>query len=116
MGLRERLPENLESPIPAGGTSVPLVRFGVSPKHPVPEKSILAGRQNGPAGRRFHLRFALALKLKGGYKAVRHGHPFMKDNERPSEEPGQRWSWKITLTIACAIVGAILVLYLFHAL
>ena len=40
----------------------------------------------------------------------------MKKKEHLSEELGQQWSWKITLTILCAIVGAILVLYLFHVL
>src|ERR1043166_6297991 len=36
----------------------------------------------------------------------------MKRNEHPLSEPGRQWSWKITLTILCAIVGAIIVLYL----
>ncbi len=32
------------------------------------------------------------------------------------EEPGKQWMWKITLTVLCAIVGAIVVLYLFRML
>ena len=40
----------------------------------------------------------------------------MKKTEHPLDEPGQQWSWKITLTIVCAIVGAILALYLFRVL
>ena len=31
-------------------------------------------------------------------------------------EPGQQWSWKITLTILCAIVGAVAALYVFRVL
>jgi hypothetical protein len=30
--------------------------------------------------------------------------------------PGPQWSWKITVTIACAIVGVILAVYLFRVL
>ncbi len=40
----------------------------------------------------------------------------MKKKEHPLEEPEQQWSWKITLTILCAVIGAILVLYLFRVL
>jgi hypothetical protein len=40
----------------------------------------------------------------------------MKKKESLLDEPGQQWSWKITLTIVCAIVGAILTLYLFRVL
>ena len=40
----------------------------------------------------------------------------MRKNEHALDEPGQRWSWKITLTIVCAAVGAILGLYLFRVL
>jgi hypothetical protein len=31
-------------------------------------------------------------------------------------EAGQQWSWKITLTILCAVVGAIVTYYLFRGL
>ena len=40
----------------------------------------------------------------------------MRKEEQPLDEPGQQWSWKLTLTIVCAIVGAILALYLFRVL
>ena len=40
----------------------------------------------------------------------------MKKTGHPLGEPGQQWSWKITLTIVCAIIGAIAVLYLFRVL
>jgi len=38
----------------------------------------------------------------------------MKKHESPLAEPGQQWSWKITLTIVCAIVGAIVTFWLFR--
>jgi hypothetical protein len=38
----------------------------------------------------------------------------MKKKEHPLDEPGQQWSWKITLTIICAVVSAIIALYLFR--
>ncbi len=38
----------------------------------------------------------------------------MRKKEHSLDEPGQQWSWKITVTIVCAIVGAILALYLFR--
>jgi hypothetical protein len=37
----------------------------------------------------------------------------MKKKEHPLTEPGQQWSWKITLTILFAVVGAIVALRLF---
>jgi hypothetical protein len=40
----------------------------------------------------------------------------MKKKGQPLGEPGQQWSWKITLTIVCVVVGAILALYLFRVL
>jgi len=40
----------------------------------------------------------------------------MKKKEHPLDEPSQQWSWKITLTVVCAIVGAILALCLFRVL
>jgi hypothetical protein len=40
----------------------------------------------------------------------------MKQKESPLDEPGQQWSWKITLTVVCAVVGAILALYLVRLL
>jgi hypothetical protein len=40
----------------------------------------------------------------------------MKKKEGPLGELGRRWSWKITLTILCAVVGVILLLYLFGVL
>jgi len=36
--------------------------------------------------------------------------------EHVLEGPGQQWGWKITLTILCAVVGAIVALYLFRVL
>ena len=36
--------------------------------------------------------------------------------ERPLDEPGQQWSWKLTLSILSAIGGAIIALYLFRVL
>ena len=35
----------------------------------------------------------------------------MRKTEHPLDEPGQQWSWKITLTIVCAVVGALLAVY-----
>jgi hypothetical protein len=40
----------------------------------------------------------------------------MKKKEHPLDEPGQLWSWKITLTIVSAIVGAFIALYVFRVL
>ena len=40
----------------------------------------------------------------------------MKKKEHPLDEPGQQWSWKITLTVVCAVIGAVLALYLFRVL
>jgi hypothetical protein len=40
----------------------------------------------------------------------------MRNREHPLDEPGKQWSWKITLTIICAIVGAVLALYVFRVL
>lgn len=40
----------------------------------------------------------------------------MRKTEHPLDERGQQWSWKIALTIVCAIVGAMLALYLFRVL
>ncbi len=40
----------------------------------------------------------------------------MRKEEHPLAEPGRQWSWKLTLTIVCAIIGAILALYLFRVL
>jgi hypothetical protein len=40
----------------------------------------------------------------------------MKNKDHPLDEPGQQWSWKITLTILCVGVGAIAALYLFRIL
>ncbi len=40
----------------------------------------------------------------------------MRKKESSLDEPLPQWSWKITLTIVCAIVGAILALYLFRVL
>jgi hypothetical protein len=40
----------------------------------------------------------------------------MKEKEHPLDEPSRQWSWKITLTVVCAIIGAILALYLFRGL
>ena len=40
----------------------------------------------------------------------------MKKTEHPLDEPGQRWSLKIIVTVLCAVVGAILALYLFRVL
>jgi len=42
------------------------------------------------------------------------GNALMRKKEHPLDEPPQWWSWKITLTVVCAIVGAILTLYLFR--
>jgi hypothetical protein len=38
----------------------------------------------------------------------------MRKQDHPLDEPGQQWSWKITLAILCAVMGAILALYLFR--
>jgi hypothetical protein len=38
----------------------------------------------------------------------------VKRKEHPLGGPGQQWSWKITLTIVCAVAGAILVLCWFR--
>jgi hypothetical protein len=40
----------------------------------------------------------------------------MKWKDHPLDEPGQQWSWKITLTILCAVAGAMVALYLFRIL
>jgi hypothetical protein len=40
----------------------------------------------------------------------------MPQNDNPLDEPGQQWSWKIALTIVCALAGAILALFLFGVL
>jgi hypothetical protein len=40
----------------------------------------------------------------------------MKKKAHPLEEPGQQWFWKITLTILCAVVGAIVTVYFFRGL
>jgi hypothetical protein len=40
----------------------------------------------------------------------------MKMKEHPLDEASQQWSWKITLTVICALVGAILALFLFRVL
>jgi hypothetical protein len=40
----------------------------------------------------------------------------MKRTEQPLDEPAHQWSWKIMFTVLCAIVGAILTLYLFRVL
>ena len=40
----------------------------------------------------------------------------MKNKEHPLDEPDQKWSWKITLTVLFAVVGAVLALYLFRVL
>jgi len=44
------------------------------------------------------------------------GETLMRKKEHPLDEPSQKWLWKITLTTLCAIVGAILTLYLFRVL
>jgi hypothetical protein len=38
----------------------------------------------------------------------------MKKSDHPLDEPGQQLFWKITLTVLCVIVGAILAHYLFR--
>jgi hypothetical protein len=40
----------------------------------------------------------------------------MKRKEHSLDESGQQWSWKISLTVLSAIIGAILVLCLFRVL
>jgi len=40
----------------------------------------------------------------------------MKQRVNPLAEPGPQLFWKITLTVLCAIVGAIFALYLFRIL
>ena len=40
----------------------------------------------------------------------------MRKRGHPLDGPGQQWSWKIALTIVCAIVGAVFALYLFRVL
>jgi hypothetical protein len=40
----------------------------------------------------------------------------MKRKEHLLDEPGQQWSWKISLTVLSAIIGAILALFLFRVL
>jgi hypothetical protein len=40
----------------------------------------------------------------------------MRKKEHPLDEPGPQWSRKIVLFIECAIIGAILALYMFHIL
>jgi len=40
----------------------------------------------------------------------------VKRREHPLNELGQQWLWKITLTLSCAVVGAVLALYLFRVL
>ena len=47
---------------------------------------------------------------------LRSRYEFMKNKEHPLDEQGQQWSWKISLTILCAVIGAIVVLYLFRVL
>ena len=58
-----------------------------------------------------------AVAELGSFGAIAHrmmyiGDALMRKKEHPLDEPLQQWSWKITLTIVCAIVGAILTLYL----
>ena len=40
----------------------------------------------------------------------------MRKSEHPLGEPGIQWSLKIIVTVLCAVVGAILTLYLFRVL
>jgi hypothetical protein len=40
----------------------------------------------------------------------------MKKSKRPLDDSGQQWSWKVTLTVACAMVGAMVASYLFRRL
>ena len=37
-------------------------------------------------------------------------------NRDPLDEPGQQWSLKITVTLLCSVVGALLALYVFGVL
>src|SRR4051812_13819578 len=41
---------------------------------------------------------------------------FMRKREQMLDEAAQQWSWKLTLTIFCAVVGAIVAVYLFRLL
>jgi hypothetical protein len=40
----------------------------------------------------------------------------MRNKQSALNEPGQQYFWKITLTVLCAVAGAILVLDLFRVL
>jgi hypothetical protein len=57
-----------------------------------------------------------APETRGILYATDPSEGIMKKKDHPLDEPGQRLFWKITLTVLCAVVGALLALVYFRIL